>query len=148
MVDAVSGVADRTIGLFKEKLGIHSPSRVFAALGGFTMAGLQEGLTDGAGGPLGTVQRMATKLAGIGAGIAIGSTPAIAAPVSFDTRPALTGNAAAAAAAPVAPMQVIINLHPPAGADNEAIARMLRDELRKIENQNAARSRSRLTDRD
>lgn len=148
VVDAVSGVADRTIGLFKEKLGIHSPSRVFAELGGFTMAGLQEGLADGQNGPLGTVQRMASKMAGIGAGIAIGGTSAIAAPVSFDTRPALTANAAAATAAPVAPMQVIIHLHPPAGADNEAIARLLRDELRKIENQNAARSRSRLTDRD
>lgn len=147
VVDAVSGVADRTIGLFKEKLGIHSPSRVFAALGGFTMAGLQEGLADGEGGPLGTVQRMATKLAGISAGIAIGGTPAIAAPVSFDTRPPLTASAgttaALAAAAPIT-----INIYPAAGADPQAIARAVKDELRKIENQNAARARSRLSDRD
>lgn len=148
VVDAVSGVADRTIGLFKEKLGIHSPSRVFAELGGFTMAGLQEGLADGAGGPLGTVQRMASKMAGIGAGIAIGGTSAIAAPVSFDTRPALTANAAAATAAPAAATPITINIYPPAGADPHAIARAVHDELRKIENQNSARSRSRLTDRD
>lgn len=147
VVDAVSGVADRTIGLFKEKLGIHSPSRVFAALGGFTMAGLQEGLADGAGGPLGTVQRMATKLAGIGAGIAIGGTPAIAAPVSFDSRPPLTASVGATVA-PAAAAPITINIYPAAGADPQAIARAVKDELRKIENQNAARSRSRLSDRD
>ena len=147
VVDAVSGVADRTIGLFKEKLGIHSPSRVFAELGGFTMAGLQEGLADGAGGPLGTVQRMASKLAGIGAGIAIGSAPAIAAPVSFDTRPTLTASGASATAAPAA-APITINIYPAAGADPQAIARAVQDELRKIDNQNAARARSRYTDRD
>ncbi len=148
VVDAVSGVADRTIGLFKEKLGIHSPSRVFAALGGFTMAGLQEGLADGEGGPLATVQRMASKLAGIGASIAIGSAPAIAAPVSFDTRPALTASSAGAAAAPAAAAPITINIYPAAGADPQAIARAVQDELRKIDNQNAARARSRYTDRD
>jgi len=147
VVDAVSGVADRTIGLFKEKLGIHSPSRVFAALGGFTMEGLQEGLADGEGGPLGTVQRMATKLAGIGAGIAIGGTPAIAAPVSFDSRPPLTASAGANLA-PAAAAPITINIYPAAGADPQAIARAVKDELRKIENQNAARARSRLSDRD
>ncbi|MGN7105187.1 phage tail tape measure protein [Ralstonia holmesii] len=147
VVDAVSGVADRTIGLFKEKLGIHSPSRVFAALGGFTMAGLQEGLADGEAGPLGTVQRMATKLAGIGAGIAIGGTSAIAAPVSFDTRPPLTASVGATVA-PAAAAPITINIYPAAGADPQAIARAVKDELRKIENQNAARARSRLSDRD
>jgi hypothetical protein len=147
VVDAVSGVADRTIGLFKEKLGIHSPSRVFAELGGFTMAGLQEGLTDGAGGPLATVQRMASKMAGIGAGIAIGGAPAIAAPVSFDTRPPLTASAGATVA-PATAAPITINIYPAAGADPQAIARAVHDELRKIDNQNAARSRSRLTDRD
>ena len=147
VVDAVSGVADRTIGLFKEKLGIHSPSRVFAALGGFTMAGLQEGLADGAGGPLGTVQRMASKMAGIGAGIAIGSAPAIAAPMSFDTRPPLTASVGTTAA-PAAAAPITINIYPAAGADPQAIARAVKDELRKIENQTAARARSRLSDRD
>ena len=148
VVDAVGGVADRTIGLFKEKLGIHSPSRVFAALGGFTMAGLQEGLADGESGPLATIQRMASKLASIGTGIAIGSAPAIAAPVSFDTRPALTTAAAGGTAALAAPAPITINIYPAAGADPQAIARAVRDELSKIENQNAARTRSRLTDRD
>lgn len=148
VTDAVGGIADRAISLFKEKLGIHSPSRVFAVLGGFTMAGLQEGLTDGEGGPLDAVQRMATKIAGVGAGIAIGSAPALAAPVSFDTRPALTTGAGGGTAAPAAQAPITINIYPAAGADPQAIARAVQDELRKIDNQNAARARSRLTDRD
>ncbi|NWK44888.1 phage tail protein [Ralstonia pickettii] len=143
----VSELADGVATWFKEKLGIHSPSRVFATLGGFTMAGLTQGLEDGQDAPLKAVQTLATKLTGIGAGIVIGSTAAVAAPISFDTRPALTTSAVAAApAAAAAP--ITIHIHPPAGADPHAIARLVRDELRQIENQRAARQRSRLADRD
>ncbi|SLK09481.1 phage tail tape measure protein [Novosphingobium mathurense] len=42
---------------FKETLGIHSPSRVFARLGGFVMAGLDQGLADNTAAPL---QRIST----------------------------------------------------------------------------------------
>lgn len=44
---AITGAGDATVGWFKEKLGIHSPSRVFAELGGDTMAGLDQGLRKG-----------------------------------------------------------------------------------------------------
>ncbi|OCS48526.1 phage tail tape measure protein [Ralstonia pickettii] len=143
----VGELADGVATWFKEKLGIHSPSRVFATLGGFTMAGLTQGLEDGQDAPLKAVQTLATKLTGIGTGIAIGSTAAVAAPISFDTRPALTTSAVAAApAAAAAP--ITIHIHPPVGADPQAIARLVRDELRQIENQRAARQRSRLADRD
>ncbi|MEV8471662.1 hypothetical protein [Ralstonia sp. UNC404CL21Col] len=143
----VGELADGVATWFKEKLGIHSPSRVFAILGGFTMAGLAQGLEDGQNAPLQAVHSLATKLTGIGAGIAIGSTAAVAAPISFDTRPPLTTSAVAAApAAAAAP--ITIHIHPPAGADPQAIARLVRDELRQIENQRAARQRSRLADRD
>jgi hypothetical protein len=37
------------VGPFKAALGIHSPSRVFAQLGGYTIAGLTQGLTSGQG---------------------------------------------------------------------------------------------------
>ncbi|KFX81278.1 tail protein, partial [Ralstonia solanacearum] len=40
VTDAVASVASGAIAAFKGLLGIHSPSRVFAELGGFTMAGL------------------------------------------------------------------------------------------------------------
>lgn len=41
---AVVGVANGAVARFKGVLGIRSPSRVFAALGGWTMAGLSQGL--------------------------------------------------------------------------------------------------------
>ncbi|ARE56078.1 hypothetical protein TP45_06830 [Xanthomonas citri pv. aurantifolii] len=43
-----TGVVDR----FKGLLGIHSPSRVFAQLGDFTMQGLTVGLQRGQGAPV------------------------------------------------------------------------------------------------
>ncbi|MBF3054119.1 phage tail tape measure protein, partial [Pseudomonas aeruginosa] len=60
--NAVVGAADSSIGWFKDKLGIRSPSRVFASLGGDTMAGLEQGLAGGEGGALkqlaGTAKRL------------------------------------------------------------------------------------------
>jgi hypothetical protein len=48
----IVGAASSVANWFKEKLGIHSPSRVFAGLGGFVMAGLDQGLADNTAGPL------------------------------------------------------------------------------------------------
>lgn len=59
---AITGAGESTITWFKEKLGIHSPSRVFAQLGGWTMEGLGIGLDKGAGQPLASLQQLAGKL--------------------------------------------------------------------------------------
>lgn len=69
----------------RKALGIHSPSRVFAAIGGHVMAGLDQGLDDGSGGPLARVANLSnrmTKALTIGAiGPAIaGAVPAMAQP--------------------------------------------------------------------
>ncbi|AGH85588.1 phage tail tape measure protein [Ralstonia pseudosolanacearum] len=148
VTDAVGSVASGAIAAFKSLLGIHSPSRVFAELGGFTMAGLGEGLTRGQEGPLQAVQRVAARMTGIGAGIAIGAAPAIASPVRFDTRPPLAASSVAGTAAPAAAAPITIVINPPAGSDERLIARLVEDRLRQIENQRAARGRSRLTDTD
>ncbi|WP_247319007.1 phage tail tape measure protein [Ralstonia pseudosolanacearum] len=148
VTDAVGSVASGAITAFKSLLGIHSPSRVFAELGGFTMAGLGEGLTRGQEGPLQAVQRVAARMTGIGAGIAIGAAPAIASPVRFDTRPPLVASSGAGTAAPAAAAPITIVINPPAGSDERLIARLVEDRLRQIENQRAARGRSRLTDTD
>lgn len=60
--DAITSLGDSTIGWFKEKLGIHSPSRVFAELGGFTTEGLAMGVDAGAKAPLNAVARMGQDL--------------------------------------------------------------------------------------
>ncbi|ASL74685.1 phage tail tape measure protein [Ralstonia pseudosolanacearum] len=148
VTDAVGSVASGAITAFKSLLGIHSPSRVFAELGGFTMAGLGEGLTRGQEGPLQAVQRVAARMTGIGAGIAIGAAPAVASPVRFDTRSPLAASSVAGTAAPAAAAPITIVINPPAGSDERLIARLVEDRLRQIENQRAARGRSRLTDTD
>ncbi|BCN03267.1 phage tail tape measure protein [Ralstonia pseudosolanacearum] len=148
VTDAVGSVASGAITAFKSLLGIHSPSRVFAELGGFTMAGLGEGLTRGQEGPLQAVQRVAARMTGIGAGIAIGAAPGVASPVRFDTRPPLAASPVSGTAAPAAAAPITIVINPPAGSDERLIARLVEDRLRQIENQRAARGRSRLTDTD
>ena len=60
--DAISSIGTSTIGWFKEKLGIHSPSRVFAELGGFTTEGLAQGLDRGSKEPLDAVAKMGQQL--------------------------------------------------------------------------------------
>lgn len=102
--DTIVSIGDSTIGWFKEKLGIHSPSRVFAELGGFTMAGLAQGLEDGQKGPLNALTQITRKLVSVG-DIALG-TPAIPnAPLGLnDARKQFTGtNQRVLEALPAAP---------------------------------------------
>lgn len=76
---AIVGAGESTIGWFKAKLGIRSPSRVFAELGGFTMAGLTQGLAGAEDGPLsqlgGFAKRM-TKAGALALGVSVGAMPA------------------------------------------------------------------------
>lgn len=72
VLGAVSGVASGAVNRFKGVLGIRSPSRVFAQLGGYSMEGLTQGLTRNASAPLGA-------LAALGAAMTA-ATPVIAAP--------------------------------------------------------------------
>ncbi|WP_256669821.1 phage tail tape measure protein [Pseudomonas sp. BC115LW] len=65
--EAITSIGGSTIDWFKEKLGIHSPSRVFAELGGFTMAGLTQGLQSGEQGPLDAVAQISKQLTSAGA---------------------------------------------------------------------------------
>lgn len=146
--EAIVSVGDSVVGWFKEKLGIHSPSRVFADLGGYTMSGLEQGLAQNQRGPLDVVSKVASSMAGIGAGIAIGAGSA-AAGVSIDSRPPISAASRAGGApmaAPAAP--IVINIHPPAGADEQLIARLVAERIERLEAQKSARGRSRLTDKD
>lgn len=64
----VIGAASSVTDWFKSKLGIHSPSRVFAGLGGFVMQGLDQGLSDNAGGPVRQIMRVADGMTDVMAG--------------------------------------------------------------------------------
>lgn len=142
--DAITGAADSTVGWFKEKLGIHSPSRVFAELGGFTMAGLEQGLTNGQDGPLGTVKSLAQQLTDAGAMTFGAAGNAIA----MDNRPPLSAAPSGGAAAAAAPAPIIINVYPAAGMDEQALARMVQAQLAKAQQAAQARGRSKLSDQE
>lgn len=145
--NAVMGAGESAINFFKEKLDIHSPSRVFASLGEFTMQGLAIGLGKGEGSPLAQIADTAKRIAGAGAvalGIGTAATPALANGITFDDRPAMS------AAAPTAPSGgdvYNITINAGAGLDAQAIAREVQAALARIESQKAARRRSSLRDR-
>lgn len=72
--DAVGGAADSAIGWFKEKLGIHSPSRVFMAAG----VNVGEGAAIGIDRTLGIVRKSAAAMA-MATGVTL-AAPTMAAP--------------------------------------------------------------------
>ncbi|AOJ03319.1 hypothetical protein WS70_16940 [Burkholderia mayonis] len=145
--DAISNMANSTVGWFKEKLGIHSPSRVFAALGGFVGEGAALGMQ-------GEQQRVAKAALGLAtAAVASFGTPALATPttplvqptVPIDRRaPLAAATAAPSAAAPASP--IVINIYPQAGQDPHAIARAVEAALDRRERAKQSRIGSRLSD--
>lgn len=62
--DAVMETATAAVNWFRDRLGIRSPSRVFAGLGVDVMAGLTQGLTRGGAGAVGRVAGVAGALVG------------------------------------------------------------------------------------
>lgn len=142
--DAITGAGGATIDWFKQKLGIHSPSRVFAELGGFTMQGLEKGLLSGQSGPLGAVLGLGKQLAAAGA-ITFGAAGSA---IAMDNRPPL-GSQNTPRAAQVQPLPPIhIHVHPTPGMDEQQLARLVATEVAKIQRAQQARSRSALSDQE
>lgn len=171
--DALAGVANGAVGKLKNLLGIKSPSRVFAELGGHTMAGFTQGLLGGQDGAQNALQRIGAGLRKTGAGIALGAatgavaaspippalqarvTPALA-PLAqlpalqarIDSRPPLSASAGAGQ-----PVRVVehrtyeININA-AGGDPREIERTVRRVIEDLENERRVRGRAALTDYD
>lgn len=140
----VKGLLQGLVDAAREKLGIKSPSRVFAEIGGFTMEGLEQGLLGGSRGPLGAVRDMARRMAAAGAGVMIGGAAMAGELPRIDTRAALS--TAAATMGGGAPMIVNITINAAPGMSETALARQVAAELQRIEASRAARGRSRLRD--
>ncbi|RAR53907.1 hypothetical protein C7401_12681 [Paraburkholderia unamae] len=153
--DAIVNVASSTVGWFKEKLGIRSPSRVFAELGGFVAQGAALGME----GEQGRITRAAVAMATVATtafgapafaqGAAGATVPLIRPNVPIDRRPPVTASQGAAAVQ-TGPAQIIINIYPRAGDDENAIARAagraVALELDRRERSNRARKASSLSD--
>jgi hypothetical protein len=152
---AITTVADTTVGWFKEKLGIHSPSRVFGELGGF----ISQGAAIGIEGEQGKVAKAAIALATVAAasfGIPTMAAPSIGmptmAPVPIDARQSILGQgmpgagAGAGMAAAGAGSTYTITINPAPGMDPAAIARAVSAELDRRERAKQSRIGSRLAD--
>lgn len=130
VISTASAVAD----WFKAKLGIHSPSRVFAGLGGFVMAGLDQGLAANTSGPLSRIVDLSgqmTRALAVGAGAgAIAATTVI--PAAAQSAPCATGRAAAG---------ITYNLHfHGIGGDPQDIEDVVRRVMERLENEHRGRS--------
>ncbi|NVZ52798.1 phage tail tape measure protein [Pseudomonas sp. B6002] len=139
--NAIGSIGDASIGWFKEKLGIHSPSRVFAELGGFTMAGLTQGLEGGQKGPLDALTSMSKQMTAAGT-LALGATamPAFA----VDNTPPISSSPSAAVYDSHDTYQITIQAGP--GTDMQSLEKSLRAMMARIENEKKARQRSKLSD--
>jgi len=136
--DAIFDAGSKVIGWFKQKLGIHSPSRVFAGLGGFVMAGLDNGLRDGQAGPLARVksiageltnqfQRAAPRLAANVAGVSALAATALTAQSAIAAPSIRPGQAVATAAAPAIHITVHVQAAP--GQDGQALGATIGDQV-------------------
>lgn len=138
--NAITGAGESTINWFKEKLGIHSPSRVFASLGGFTMAGLVQGLAGGEGDVLGQITTTARRLTEAGASM-LGSGGGL----SIDTRAPIQAGGGGVV---VQGDTVTFNIQAAPGTDVAGLRQMLNQLLDERERSKAARVRSRLGDQE
>lgn len=147
--DAVGAVANGAIGWFKEKLGIHSPSRVMAELGGYVSEGAAVGIEGGQGDVAKATQDLAdvavtafqpgTQAVTPGAGFAAVSQQPI------DLRPPVTPPPGSSTGAGIQAVTYEINLHG-LGSNAEEIGRAVVAELDRRERARQSRNLSRLSD--
>ncbi len=149
-------VASSTVGWFKEKLGIHSPSRVFGELGGFITQGAAIGMEAEqhriAKAAVGIAALAATSFAAQGAqaaggpGVTFDTRPALRAPPRAKNRPAgigKRGRSGDGAPRSAAADQYVFQI---TGADPKEIANQVRLVLADIDRKKASRVSSRLSD--
>lgn len=136
--DWIVGLGDQIPQWLREKLGIKSPSRVFAELGKFTMLGLTSGLEGEQESPLASLRGMAERMTAAGAGLMLG--------LSSGAATAGTGPATPAGAAAGNTYHYEIHVHAAPGMDAQALAQEVRRQLDERDRQQAARKRSALYD--
>lgn len=142
----LKALAGGLVTTVKSALGIKSPSRVFAEIGGFTMEGLEQGLLGGQGGPLGAVRDMARRMAAAGAGVMIGGAAMAGELPRIDSRPPISIRAGISGGGQGGPLVGTLIIQAAPGMDEAALARLVEQKLMQIEAGRAARGRSRLRD--
>lgn len=159
--ETISRLAGSTIGWFKEKLGIHSPSRVFIAAG----VNVGEGAAIGIGSTADMVRKSAALMATAAAvslpvpTMAMPAIPAmqslqtVAAPaagilpsqpdaIHIDRRPPIAMGKAAGPAPVIQGDTITLHIHAAPGMDEQAIARLVTAELERRERIKTARTQA------
>jgi hypothetical protein len=137
----VVGAASGAANWFRQKLGIHSPSRVFTSFGGFMMDGLSNGIAAGESEPVRRLDRLSKRMV---SAIALGTAaPAMAVTPGAGGAPAPRSAPGAAAGARI--FNITIN-----GADSKAedIAKAVADEIDRREREAGAAQLSAFADND
>jgi len=130
----IVGAASSVANWFKSKLGIHSPSRVFAGLGGFVMAGLDQGLADNTSGPLARISDLSAQMT---RALSVG---AVGTAIAAASSPAAAQQPATASASAAAPAQAIYNITIHAGSgEAQDIADKVREAIEQIERERRGR---------
>ena len=140
LIESAKALSAKVAGAVKGALGIKSPSKVFAEIGGFTMLGLNEGLLAKLQQPLNTVKGFAANMVAAGA---VALSPI--------TARATTGSIAGApgsAAGGVGQTIIQITVNPSPGMDEKKLAELVAQKIKEPQLTAAARTRSRLTDSD
>lgn len=152
--DAVVGAATSAARWFKEKLGIASPSKVFTQFGGWISEGAANGIDAGQAGVRAAALAMAgaamvpvgaAQAGDIGADTAAG--PAAMAPMAAMAALAPRASAGGAGAAGgISNISITIQAAP--GMDERALAKLVAQELERIERRRSFQTRSSLQDLD
>jgi TP901 family phage tail tape measure protein len=135
------GLASSLSGGFKKGADIKSPSRVFAALGGHVIGGLNKGLDRSSGGPVDRITRLSRDMA---AAVSIGTA------VPTMAMPSAGGGAASAAsssAGTTSTNHYEIHLHAAPGMDEAKMVAMLERKLAEIERRRVADGRAAFADK-
>jgi len=126
---------------FKQKMGIHSPSRVFAGFGGYMMQGLDQGITRNQQAP---IQRITELSQQVKAALTVGAAAAVVPGVAI----AAPAPVVATASAPPAPLfgKVEIHIHAEKGQSADDIAKAVEQALERLERDRLAARRSSMRD--
>ena len=114
------------IRMFKSVLGIHSPSRVFAGLGGYMMEGLTNGIAGGEDAPVTRLHGLSRRMT---SAIAAGSTVPHLAPSAGQNGLGAPPRRGSAVARPAPP--ITIHVHGAPGQNEETLAQAVAREVAK-----------------
>ncbi len=157
--EAISNLGDGTITWFKDKLGIRSPSRVFAQLGRDTLLGFEDGLDDQTRATINRLTRITGALTAAGAGVLLTPGIASATPAGAAGMPS-TDPASAVRFESRAPLKrasssqqfggdtIHITVQASPGMNEHAIAQQIQRALEERDRKKAQRRRSVLFDND